>query len=386
MSSNKSNRLKKAAGLAFTLVMWMAVGAASGVLLMTRLRPEDMPPLRWALLLGGLLLALYFAIFLQIVVHEAGHLVCGLLSGYRFSSFRVLNLTFVRGEDGRVRLRRYSLAGTGGQCLMDPPELRGGRMPVVLYNLGGVIFNLLASALFGAAGLLTRGFLSAALLIAALVGAALALMNGLPFDFGGVANDGCNTRELLREPEATRAFWLQLKTAERLNAGVPLRKLPEEWFAMPEKMDRAITAAVGGLAYERLLDEERYAEAAALACELPQRAPGMLELHRAMLANDRVALALLGYGEAEPPAPTKEQARVLKAMRTHPSVMRTEYISALLERGDSAEAARLREKFERAAARHPSSAELESDWRLMALADTRAEEKEGLGAGKSDNY
>ena len=36
-----------------------------------------------------LILLLYVPFFLQILLHEEGHLIGGLLSGYRFSSFRI---------------------------------------------------------------------------------------------------------------------------------------------------------------------------------------------------------------------------------------------------------------------------------------------------------
>ena len=60
--------------------------------------------------------------FLQIVVHEAGHLVFGLLTGYQYSSFRIGSFMWVK-LDGKIRLKRYSMSGTGGQCLMAPPDM-----------------------------------------------------------------------------------------------------------------------------------------------------------------------------------------------------------------------------------------------------------------------
>lgn len=74
-------------------------------------------------LLGLLLLGMYLAFFLQIIVHEAGHLAFGLLSGYAFSSFRIMDFMWIK-EDGKLRLKKFSLAGTGGQCLMEPPEMK----------------------------------------------------------------------------------------------------------------------------------------------------------------------------------------------------------------------------------------------------------------------
>ena len=48
-------------------------------------------------LLGVMLFSLFSAFaggFLQIVIHEAGHLVTGLLSGYKFVSFRILIIQY----------------------------------------------------------------------------------------------------------------------------------------------------------------------------------------------------------------------------------------------------------------------------------------------------
>ncbi len=47
---------------------------------------------------------------------------------------------------GKIRRKRLSLPGTGGQCLLDPPAMDGGRFPAVLYNLGGGLANLIFAA------------------------------------------------------------------------------------------------------------------------------------------------------------------------------------------------------------------------------------------------
>ena len=83
---------------------------------------------------------------LQIILHETGHLIGGLLTGYKFCSFRIGNLQLQR-ENGALRFRRLKLAGTGGQCLMTPPEPVGGKIPVMLYNLAGPLMNLLTALL-----------------------------------------------------------------------------------------------------------------------------------------------------------------------------------------------------------------------------------------------
>lgn len=76
----------------------------------------------YLLALAAGLLALALAVILQILIHEGGHLIFGLISGYGFVSFRVGSLMLLKGENGRLSFKRYFLAGTAGQCLMSPPR------------------------------------------------------------------------------------------------------------------------------------------------------------------------------------------------------------------------------------------------------------------------
>ncbi|MDR3269990.1 MAG: M50 family metallopeptidase, partial [Peptococcaceae bacterium] len=69
------------------------------------------------------ILLVYFgiAVVVQLIVHEAGHRVCGLLTGYRFLSFRVFRWMIVKRDD-TLQLKEFSLKGTMGQCLLVPPD------------------------------------------------------------------------------------------------------------------------------------------------------------------------------------------------------------------------------------------------------------------------
>ena len=108
---------------------------------------EDTPLYQELLTFVGLFVFIYVAFFFHIIIHEAGHLVFGLLTGYKFSSFRVASFMWLK-EDGKLKLKRLSIAGTGGQCLMTPPDMKDGKMPLVLYNLGGSFLNITLGALF----------------------------------------------------------------------------------------------------------------------------------------------------------------------------------------------------------------------------------------------
>ena len=201
---------------------------------------------------------------LQTILHETGHLIGGLLTGYKFCSFRIGNLQLQR-ENGALRFRRLKLAGTGGQCLMTPPEPVDGKIPVMLYNLAGPLMNLLTALLaLGGYFLSGGGSMGASLLfLFAFVGFYLALTNGIPLRLGPIDNDGKNAFSLRRDPEAMRAFYLQMAVNSRQTEGERLRDMPDEWFVMPsdEAMQNALVAATGVFCCSRLMDEHRFAEA-----------------------------------------------------------------------------------------------------------------------------
>ena len=144
VTKKKKNQWKQWLIIAF----FAAIGGICGLLLpnlTAQLLDAGTPVWLEMLVLCGSLLLLYVAMFLQLVIHEAGHLVFGQLSGYRFSSFRIGSFMLL-SQNGKFSVKRLSLAGTAGQCLMSPPEMSNGTFPVVLYNLGGCIMNLAASA------------------------------------------------------------------------------------------------------------------------------------------------------------------------------------------------------------------------------------------------
>lgn len=341
-------------------------GAACGFVMVSRLPDLGVGPLpSLAILLGLLGLGLW----LQTVLHELGHLLFGLLSGYRFLSFRVGRVLLLR-EKGKLRLRRYSLAGTSGQCLMLPPEGDPETIPVRLYNLGGVMMNVLWGALgvLGAA-ISPQPVVQSGLSLFAASGFLMALLNGIPLR-GTVDNDGYNLRAALACGAPRRALWVQLQVAGAMAQGLRLREMPEEWFRWPEETDlsNSLCAAAAVYCCNRLLDEHRLAECRERITALLDGAPGLTPLYRGLLAGDRMFLELLrGDIAAVQALDTQETRRILHVMRGNPSVLRTGYARACLERRDQAEAAKLLVRFDRIAARWPYAGDIASERELLAL-------------------
>ena len=87
-----------------------------------------------------LILIVGVSAILQILVHEAGHLVFGLATGYRFISFTVLNFRIYK-HGKKISVGKSSVAGAGGQCLMEPAFEESNSIPYFWYNAGGAIFR-----------------------------------------------------------------------------------------------------------------------------------------------------------------------------------------------------------------------------------------------------
>ena len=368
-------------------VFMMLIGAVCGFVMAEYLflSSEDAPIYGKILSLAGLFLGMYVAFFFHIIVHEAGHLLFGLMTGYKFSSFRIASFIWLE-ENGKLKMKRLSIAGTGGQCLMSPPDMKDGRIPIVLYNLGGSIINIIMGALFLIIYWLCPSvpFLSPLLLIFAAVGFMSAMMNGIPMRMGMVDNDGYNAFALSRNREALEAFWVQLKVAAENAKGIRLKDMPAEWFEVPtdEAMKNSMVATRGVFVVNKLMDEENFEEADALMAHLLEIESGIVGLHRSLMICDRVFLELIGQNRREVAEKmlTNEQKKFMKAMKRFPSVLRCEYAVALLLENDALKAEKIKNDFEKAAKSYPYPHEIDSERDLMRIAErklyTESETKE----------
>ena len=371
----KKSRQKLSVGKALPVLLWMVAGGLLGYTLAETvdesgvLHGENLPQiLYW-------IAATFVGIYVQIILHEGGHLVCGLLTGYKFVSFRIGSWMWQK-ENGRIRLHRFSLAGTGGQCLLAPPELKDGKMPYLLYNLGGTLANLLTAVL---CGLLAFAFRENALVrlffvIQAVVGLLNAALNGIPMAVGEVCNDGKNILMMRKDPAAVRSFWVMLSINAEQAKGVRLKDMPEEWFTMPTdvQLQNGITSVTAVLRENRLMDEHRFAEAARLIDALSARADVVIiGLYRYLFLCDRLYCALVLGEDAEPYLTrwdSKEMQAFRKQMKDYLSIMTTEYTVALLAEKDRLKAEAVRLKFEKRCETYPYAGEVESTKELISTA------------------
>lgn len=234
-----------------SICLWVTFGAYIGFISST----FEMP-----LIISFLFLLA--SIFISAAIHEFGHLVCGLVSGYKFLSFRVGAIMLAK-QNGKYKLKLFNVLGTLGQCLLDPPDYTKD-LKTTLYNLGGVLFNFIAilvcvGLLFAPLGAIASVFV----LIIMGCNVIFAITNGIPMRCGYIFNDGKNIVFLNKDERAKYSFWLQLKINALSTNNVRLTDMPNEYFFLAEDADysNALIQDVVMLNCNRALETQNYESA-----------------------------------------------------------------------------------------------------------------------------
>ncbi|MBE5778037.1 MAG: M50 family metallopeptidase [Clostridiales bacterium] len=379
--TNTPKKKNKLLSFLLSMLVSLAIGVGLGLLLVLTLKDSgklDVPFGQFMLTMLVNLLLLYLALYLQFIFHEGGHYVFGKLTGYGFILFRIGSLTWIRGDEG-IKLKRMSLAGTGGQCLMTPPEWNDGVFPYKLYNFGGAIMNLITAVVFFVIYLFVRRipYLSFLCLCLTVMGVIVALLNGIPMRMSGVDNDGNNVVSLSKSKDARWAFWTQMVLCGDLARGKRLIDAPEEYFTLPEGnwQDNALTATIAVLKENRHMDAHEFDKAEELLHILLDEPNALAQLHKNMLVCDRMYLEAIGECNPERIAAldTKEHRQFRKAMKEYITIIRTEYALALLHEKNSEKAETLLLAFEKRCPTHPNPGECVSERELMDIARQKAE-------------
>jgi hypothetical protein len=260
---------------------------------------------------GFILFCILFII--DIVLHEAGHLVFGLLTGYRFLSFRIFSTIFYK-KDGHIYKKKYSIKGTAGQCLMYPPVRREDQsFPYVLYNLGGGISNLIFSLPFIIPAALTGNTLMKVIyLVIVFSGVLTAATNLIPMNVG-LQNDGMNLKSMLEDDDMQEAFYLQLKVNAQMSDGKLITDYPPEVFELPEGADdvNMLTVYVRLSSYYQKLANHDYEAAENLLSEMAEKSELYQPATLNMIEAERLFFMVLRHNPSEEIAALYEYIRWL---------------------------------------------------------------------------
>ena len=328
--------------------------------------------------------AVAIGIFLNIVLHEAGHLIGGLLTGYRFAAFCVFKLTIMK-DNGKLAVKKCGVPGTSGFCVTSPPDMKNGTYPHKLYISSGFLVNFLVSA--GSFGLFcylagTASSWARAFLVIGIVGAFLGLVNFVPTNAGGAFSDGYALFNMKKEKNAgaRRGCWSLFRVYTLDTQGVRPRDIPAELFDWADTSDiRDIFVLAAALnQYKYLLDRQEMDKAAALMRALCADLHSVFETQKRSCYCNLLFHELIGECQQEELARlfTRELRAYMEAARSDFCVQRIMYAYARLALKDAAIAKECLDSFHKTCASSIWSGTAIAERELIALVDTIAGERE----------
>lgn len=313
----------------------------------------------------------YFAFIIQIIIHEAGHLIFGLLSGYEFISFRVGSITIVK-DQGKFKLKKFKIKGTGGQCLMMPKTNNYEEINYVLYNLGGILMNFIASIICLLILMLvdTNQYIKVMLSEFILIGVICVISNGIPMKLSGISNDGYNTMSISRDKFIKYCFYIQLKVNGLLSKGMRFKDMPIEWFNVKEGADLNNHLVTFLKIMEANYYQDKLDFNLAKECyeNILDNAPNIIKLYENEIKCELLFYEILnGNMEKVDELYTKELRNYIKVTDCYISRKRLMYVYNLIVLKDKKKADKVLGEFEKLKKSYPIKGDIESEEEIMSF-------------------
>ena len=321
----------------------------------------------------ALVLALVWTLLslaINLIAHEGGHLLAGLLTGYKFVSFRIGSLTLIN-QDGHYVWKKFQLAGTGGQCLMSPPDRPISEIDTRLYNAGGILVNLLLALAAGIPLMFigTKGWVGGALTIFVLIALVMALGNGVPMKMSGIANDGYNLLHLEQSRLNKQCFVGVLRINALTQCGTPIEQLPDDLFTFeaPLSWKESIQANALLLVVNRLEARHDFEQAYTLLCGAKAQSGHMLPLFVTEVELELAFVCLVTgrKDEARGLLTEKNMKYMNQYRRTQSDKQRQAFAAALLLDGDEAKASDLLQELQANREKYVQQGQVATDIALM---------------------
>ena len=231
MNSKTSKNLRSIVLFLITMLCFGAMGYCIGMLIkLDGSHAKHIILLR----LGYSLLWAFVSLFAAVIIHESGHLVMGLRSGYDFVSFRIGSLVWIR-QNGKLTCRKLSIQGTLGQCLLMPKQTdRPEAIKCKAYFIGGGLFNLITAAVTLPLLAVDMSFyLKMPIFMLAIFSLYLGLINLIPLS-GNIANDGYNVATLNDHPADKVFIYNQLRVNGLMTQGKTPLEIDHKLFETPD--------------------------------------------------------------------------------------------------------------------------------------------------------
>lgn len=235
------------------------------------------------------LVMIVVSFILQITIHEAGHLLFGKIAGFKFISFRIGS--YVLTKEDKFKISRLRIAGTGGQCLMEPSKPDYNKY--LGYLLGGSICNLVVAFFFFMLCLFNQDLLIDIFSFSMLtVGMLLGLTNLIPMDIG-IPNDGYNAYWITRNKDSMHSLYQQLMISKELVAGKGLDEVSDEYTSLYENanLNNPLNLCIEVNQASKLIHQGKFLEAKTLLERI--RSIEMSDIYKNSITLDLVLIELL---------------------------------------------------------------------------------------------
>ncbi|WP_225743259.1 hypothetical protein [Marinilactibacillus sp. Marseille-P9653] len=158
-----------------------------------------------------LFVSILFGLIINILFHELGHLFAGLLGGYSFLLFSIMNIIWIK-ENRKIEIGKRKSPAPLGQCLMISPT-KTNSSKFIFYHLGGIIANFL---IFLFALILyfvnTDVYIKISMLVLTLIGILSCISNAIPYG----QSDGANILKGLKNIDYRR----QIDNILKIHVGI----------------------------------------------------------------------------------------------------------------------------------------------------------------------
>ncbi len=361
-------KVPKAVDKILTVILYilsMLPYAAAGILCArsaARLAPEDDTGME-LIILGGLFLFVVLSFLIHLIIHEGGHLIFGLATGWKFVSFRIANLVLVK-QDGKLKWKKTTVVGTGGQCLMAPPDIEPEKCPFFLYLLGGGLVNIITGGIALAVAFLVDGVAAVLLAIFAIMRIGTGITNLFPGKIGGTMNDGYQIFiELPRNISSKKSLCCLLSAHASLTSAEDTSAIPEkirDVIMNSDYSDLSDTSTANLFLYKAaiLQDEGKYNETKDIY-EQVYNNPEVLGIFRKEAACECIYYEIMGDCNAEKieTLADKTQLEYIKATSLYPARKRLMYAYYLIYKNDEEKAKAEYEALQKTSKTHPARAE-----------------------------
>lgn len=155
--------------------------------------------------------------YFNIIIHEIGHIVLGVIGGYEFKEM-IIGLFKICKENGKLKIKKEDkFKGTGfyGQAILNINTENFQKDAVIKMLLGGGLFNLIASIITFIIFFITENpYLKEIYIINTILGLVLFILNLGVYKSKYLINDGYWIYSLLKDNEAVNLLLIEFDLQE----------------------------------------------------------------------------------------------------------------------------------------------------------------------------